>query len=220
MEKKKREAQDAIIKSIVIVVAVIAFIGGFVLSGDLKERVFRAKSRNESDDNGFILTAGGTTKKSNTLGFDQKYIVGDSENQYDVLFGTYSGLNGNYINIEYGNTKSQLNLVEHSYDGQTEKDHLVTFSANVVDVHMSTFDLDSDLNTIFVLLDSGKVEYIMIEDAMTTETYKSYGTLDLDQVIKFYEGTNCDRESDYCIKTAFAQTANGNIYDLYEYIKK
>ena len=72
-EKKKNDAQGTLVTAFIVVVVTIGFIGGFVLAGDLKERIYRAnnneKTTNISDD---IYIAGGTTNK--TLGFDEKYV--------------------------------------------------------------------------------------------------------------------------------------------------
>ena len=67
--------------------------------------------------------------------------------------------------------------------------YLIPFDRNIVDVHMSTFDMNVELNTIFFLLDDGTVEYILIEDAIERNDFRSFGKLDgLNNIAKFYEG--------------------------------
>ena len=220
MEKNKKKVQDSLLTAVIAVTATMAFIGGFALSGDLKERIFRASDSNtENTYNDSVVAAAGSLK-GKTLGFDERYVVDDFDNDHEIMLGTYSGITNTYITIEYGERKSQLKFTKYTYESENSDVYVIDFPAYVVDVHMSTFDLDSKLNTIFILLEDGNVEYILIEDAIDTNDIRSYGTVAIDKVAKFYEGTTCDKYSDYCMKTAFAQTLNGDIYDLYKYIAK
>lgn len=219
MEKKKKISQDAMITSVVVIAAIISFIGGYVLSSDLKDRLLRVIDQEETQTDGSFVVAGSPLSKGSTLGFDERYVVHDDDNSYNVLFDTYIGSSGYYINLEYGDTKSQLKLTKKSYENDDTEEYIVNFPANVVDVHISTFDLDPSLNTIFVLLEDGDVDYILIEQSIASGNYEAKGPLELEKVTKFYEGTKCERETDYCVKTAFAQTSDGKIYDLYDYVK-
>lgn len=223
MEKTKKRAQDVLLTAVIAVSATIAFIGGFALSGELKERSYRAKDNDNSSENTDLsfMSAGGSLAGGYTLGFDEKLVESsDDLHDYEIYLGTYSGVGDAYVSIKYGDTKSQLVFTKYSYTSEKYDEFVINFTRNVVDTHMSTFDLDVDYNTIFILLDDGSVEYILIEDAIKNNNIKSYGRVEgLEYVAKFYEGTTCEIDSPSCIKTAFAQTMDGKIYDLYDYIR-
>lgn len=219
MEKKKVKGQETFVTGVIMICAMMAFIGGYVLSSDLKDRIFRAtEASNSEDENALISSAGGTLGGA-TLGFNEKNVVSEEEKDYNVYLETYMGMDGTYTDIQYGQNKSQLIFKTYSYENETSKETIVNFPANVVDTHLSTFDLDSKLNTIFVLLEDGKVDYILIEDALEKDDIRTYGTLEINNVAKFYEGTTCEKNTDECVKTAFAQTMDGKIYDLYDFVK-
>ena len=219
MEKTKKKAQDTVLTAFIAVTATMAFIGGFVLSGSLKDRIFRASEKDDTVTDLGLGTAGMGGSSGKTLGFDERYVVAEDDNNYDIILGTYSGMNNSYVDIQYGETRSQLVFAEHTYGNNEVKRYVINFPGRVVDVHMSTFDLDVNLNTVFVLLEDGQVEYILIEDALNNNNIRTYGTVGIENVAKFYEGTSCEIDSDYCVKTAFAQTTSGKIYNLYDYIK-
>lgn len=222
MEKKKVKTRtnDAIVTSFMVVAAVIAFMGGFIFSGEIKDMVHRSGEDNKETESSEIQVAGGTSIGGITLGFNENFVVADDlDHEYNIMLGTYSGVNDAYYDIQYGNSKSEIAFVKYSYEEEDSAYYLIPFDRNVVDIHMSSFDMNAELNTIFFLLDDGTVEYILIEDAIERNDFRSFGKLEgLTNIAKFYEGTSCETESPVCTKTAFAQSTNGKIYDLYNYV--
>jgi hypothetical protein len=217
--KKKNDTQGTIITAFVIVVVTIGFIGGFVLAGDLKDRIYRANEKESSTtESSDILIAGGKSNK--TLGFDEKYVESNYDLDYSIDFGTYAGSTNEYFTLQYGDNKKDLLITTYSYDSDYTQEYTMSFPSNVVDVYLGRFNNDPQRNTIFYLLDNGDVCYSLIEDMVQNNQYGSYYTIeDLTHIAKFYNGTSCDPENSLCNSTTFVQDKNGKIYDLNNYIK-
>ena len=228
MEKTKTKTKSNNVRSssvsvFILSAAIIAFIGGFAVSGEIKDRLFHYNDRDkeikivESED---IDIAGGNLVGNKTLGFNENMVVTeDDDREYNVLLGTYMGVNDSYYDIQYGNTKAEIAFVKYSEFADDSQYFLIPFERKVVDIHMSTFNMNTELNTIFFLLEDGSVEYILIEDAIERNDFRSFGKIEeLNNIAKFYEGTSCETDSVNCTKTAFAQSTDGRIYDLSNYI--
>lgn len=220
MEKKKKETQDFLVTSIVVVVVVIGFIGGFVLAGDLKERMYRASEKNDSSsESGDIVIAGGG-EGNKTLGFDEKYVESDALLDYEITFGTYAGSTNSYFTVNYGEKKNELKITKYNYDNAESQEYTMDFAGNVVDVFLGVFNDDPNNNALLYLLDNGDVCYSLIENMVKNDQYGYYTSVEsLTKVAKFYKGNACDPETEMCKSTTFAQTVDGKIYDLNQYIK-
>lgn len=220
MEKgKKKETQNTIITIFLFAVVAIGFIGGFVLAGDLKERIYRANKKETTivanDD---IMAAG--VKGDKTLGFDEKYVQSDEDLDYIIDFGTYAGSTDSYFTIEYGDRKNELKIVRYNYDDSDEsQEYTMSFVNNVVDVYFGQFNDDPQYNALFYLLENGDVCYSIIEDMVLTNSYGSYYSInELSNIAKFYNGSGCSPVNGTCKSTTFAQARDGKIYDLGKYI--
>lgn len=221
MEKTNKKAQDYLIASVIVVAAAIAFMGGYVLSSDVSKSFDKIKNNKNSTTEEELsgLSIAGTTLSGKTLGFEDDYVVGkDEEKDYNLILGTYVGVNDSYLNLSYGDSKKEVKITKYLYTNEELSDYDLVFDKEVVDIHMTSFDLSPSLNTIFFLLDDGTVEYMLVEDAIETNDFKIYGTLKIKNIAKFYEGNVCSKENNKCEKTCFAQTVEGKIYDLAEYI--
>lgn len=221
MEKTNKKAQDYLIASVIVVSAAIAFMGGYVLSSDVSKSFDKIKNNKNSTTEEELsgLSIAGTTLSGKTLGFEDDYVVGkDEEKDYNLILGTYVGVNDSYLNLSYGDSKKEVKITKYLYTNEELSDYDLVFDKEVVDIHMTSFDLSPSLNTIFFLLDDGTVEYMLVEDAIETNDFKIYGTLKIKNIAKFYEGNVCSKENNKCEKTCFAQTVEGKIYDLAEYI--
>lgn len=219
MEKTKKDAQGAIIKVFVLAAVTLGFIGGFALSGELKERFYRAgdstKKTTESSD---VMIAGGTGNK--TLGFDEKYVVSNDDLDYTVNLGTYAGSTDAYFTLEYGSTNKDLKVTKYSYNNGESQEYTMSFVGNVVDVFLGQFNDDPNSNALFYLLENGDVCYSLIEEMVLNNKYGSYYTInDLSNVVKFYNGNSCNPETGSCKSTTFAQSKDGKIYNLSSFIK-
>ena len=215
--KKKNDAQGTLITAFVVVVLVIGFIGGFVLAGDLKERIYRANNKEKTTESSDIYVAGGTSNK--TLGFDEKYVSSDLDLDYTIDFGTYAGSTDAYFTVKYGDSKKDLSIVKYSYDSDATQEYIMTFASNVVDVYLGNFNNDPNYNTIFFLLDNGDVCYSFVEEMVRSDQYGFYYTLEeISNIAKFYSGNSCDPDTNECITTTYAQDKNGKIYDLNSYV--
>ena len=215
-KKKKNDAQGTLITAFIVVVVTIGFIGGFVLAGDLKERIYRANGKESTSESGDIYVAGGTSGK--VIGFDEKYVTSDLDLNYDIDFGTYAGSTDVYFKVQYGENKNELKFTRYSYDNDSSQEYTMIFAGNVVDVYLGSFNNDPFNNTLFYLLDNGDVCYSFIEEMVLANEYGSYYTLDnISNIIKFYSGNSCDVDNE-CNSTTYAQDKNGKIYDLSLYV--
>ncbi len=221
MEKNKKRTQDYLVAPIIVVAAVIAFMGGYVLSSDVSKSFNKINNSNndEKEDEFSGISIAGATLNGSTLGFKDRYIVDKKDGEeYNITLGTYVGVNDSYLNLSYGESKKEILLTKYLYTNEETNEYELSFDKDVVDVHMSSFELSPSLNTIFFLLEDGTVDYMLVEDAIETNDFKIYGTLKLRNIAKFYDGTICTNDNKECEKTCFAQTVDGKIYNLEEYV--
>ena len=219
MEKgKKKDTQNTIITVFLITIVTIGFIGGFVLSSELKERVYRAGQKDETTSTSDDIMAA-SVKGNKTLGFDEKNVESDEDLDYYIDFGTYAGSTDSYFTMEYGDSKKDLKIVKYNYNDEKSQEYTMSFVRNVVDVYFGQFNDDPQYNALFYLLDNGDVCYSIIEDMVLTNSYGSYYSInELSDIAKFYNGSSCSPVSGTCNSTTFAQAKDGKIYDLNKYI--
>lgn len=216
MEKQKKKNQDSLIKSVSMIVAIIAFMGGFIISGELKERIYKSKkttSNNSSEDE---VVSAAKSSSSSILGFDSNFV--DSNNRYSLVLGTYAGNNDSYFTLQYGNSLNEVKLIRYTYDDENTQEYTLNFNENVVDVDLAAFASNPSLNAVVFLLDNGDIAYGLV-DELASET-PSYTTIDtLSNIVKFYHATSCDIEN-MCVETTLVQNTDKDIFDLYNYIVK
>lgn len=221
MEKNKKRTQDYLVTPIIVVAAVIAFMGGYVLSSDISKSFNKINNsnNNKNEDEFSGISIAGSTLNGSTLGFKDKYVVGKNDDEeYNIILGTYVGVNDSYLSLSYGDSKKEIVLTKYLYTNEETNEYELSFDKDVVDVHMTSFEVSPSLNTIFFLLEDGTVDYMLVEDAIETNDFKVYGTIKLKNVAKFYEGNICTNNNRDCEKTCFAQTVDGKIYNLEEYV--
>jgi hypothetical protein len=224
--KIKRKTQDSLVTSVIVVAALIAFIGGYALSADLQHSYFNVTSNNNKKDvlDGVQIagtSVGGSIVAGTTLGFNENYVVSSDDYDYNLDLGSYSSVSTSYLNFEYGDTKSDIKVKRYYYENNGSDEYTISFDKNVVDVHISNFESDPDYNVVLFLLDDGSIEYLLLERAITNNNFTAVSKIDnLSNVVKFYDGTACESGTPICTKTVFAQTTNGSIFDLYSYIVK
>ena len=134
--KKKNNSRDSVLISLLIVVAVITFIGGYALSGDLSERSFRATKTDDTKKEVVVIddvVRGRTTPTVDTLGFKKGNIVSVLEKKYEVNFGKYELNAKTYFDLTYGDTNKTAKLVRHDSNGEFEE-FLLDFNYDVVDI--------------------------------------------------------------------------------------
>ena len=215
--KKKNDTQGTLVTAIIVVVVTIGFIGGFVLADELKERVYRANTKDSTSESGDIMIAGGGSNK--TYGFDEKYVDASDDLDYSIDFGTYAGSTNSYFTIQHGDTNKELLITKYNYDDDSTQEFTMPFNRNVADVYLGSFNNDPKNNTLFYLLDNGDVCYSLIEEMVQNDEFESYYELeDLSHIVKFYSGNSCQPGTAKCESTTYAQTANGKIYDLNNYV--
>ncbi len=222
--KLKRKTQDSLVTSIIVVAAVIAFIGGYALSADLQHSYFNLTSNEKDSISGVQIAGasiGGSKLAGSTLGFNENNVVSDVDYDYNLDLGSYSGITNSYLNFEYGSTKSEIKVTRYYYENNGSDEYIIPFNKNVVDVHIANFEMNSDYSVALYLLDDGSVEYTLLEKAIANSDFSTPTKLtDINNVVKFYDGTACESGSPICRKTVFVQNSNGEIFDLYDYIVK
>ena len=214
MEKQNKKNQDTLVKSVCMIVAVLAFIGGFALSSELKERIYRSNENNKKTNDDDVVAA---AQSLTVLGFDQNYI--DSDDQYRLILGTYAGNNDSYFTLQYGNALNEVKMIRYYYDNDNTEEYTLQFNQDVVDVYLAAFSSDPTLNSVLFLLDNGDVAYGFV-DELSSEL-PTYTIIDsLSNIVKFYSANNCNAENYECNETTLAQSTDKTIYDLYYYIVK
>lgn len=215
MEKQKKTNQDTLVKSIAAVVAIIAFIGGFVISGELKSTIYKSndKKNNKSDDD--VVSASKASDFS-VLGFDKRYI--DSDSDYSLILGTYAGNSDSYFTLQYGNSLNEVKVIRYFYDKADTQEFLLEFNQDVIDIHLASFANDPSLNSVIFLLENGDISYSLVDELASS--LPTYTTIDsLSKIVKFYHALNCT-DDNKCNETTLVQDSSKNIYDLYNYIVK
>ena len=219
MESKKIDNQGAIIKSFLLMTVVLAFIGGFVISGDLKKLIDNSTTKEELKESDDVFTA--ATKNNKTLGFDGKYVMSDDNLNYKIDLGTYAGTTNIYFKLNFGNTNKEIVVSRYNYDNEDVQEYTLTFTNNVVDIFFGRLDDEPENNTIFYLLDNGDVCYSPVESMVKEDMYGMYFTMDnIQGIVKFYSGESCNEETGACLPTTFAQKKDGKIFDLKNYVIK
>ena len=215
MEKREKKNQDSLIKSVTVIIAIIAFIGGFAISGELKERIFRSK-RSTSTSNSEDEVVAATKSINGILGFDSNHVV--SEGSYNLILGTYAGNNDSYFTLQYGNSQNEVKLIRYYYDNDDSQEFTLNFNEEVVDVHLASFAEDPSLNAVLFLLENGDVAYGLVDElANSVPTYTIIDSIS--NVVKFYRAINCSSDNE-CYETTLAQNLDNKIFDLYSYIVK
>ena len=218
MEKKKnKDTQSFLVTSFIAVVAVLCFIGGYAISNEISERFTKIDKNSREEDSSSVVIAGGSLGNK-TLGFDEKYVETNDLKNYELTLGTYAGTGDSYFTIEYGNTKSELKIVKYFYDNDSTQEYTLDFVSNVVDVYSAIFN-DAEQNVIIFLLENGDICYSFVNEIANNNSYASYNTInEISNVVKFYRGNACNNVTGVCELTTFAQTKNGTIYDLSNYV--
>ena len=216
MESKKNNNQGSVIKSFLLMTVVLAFIGGFALSSDLKS-LLDSSTKDTKEESGEILTAG--VKGNKTLGFDERYVESNGDYEYNIDFGTYAGSTDVYFTLNYGNSRKEIKVSWYNYDNEDVQEYSLDFVSNVVDVFLGQFDNAPENNTIFFLLENGDVCYSFVEDMVKKDTYGVYSTIgDIMNAVKFYKGNAGNDETGLCVSTTYVQEKNGKIIDLSQYV--
>ena len=222
--KKKNNNKDTVLLSLLAVVAILTFIGGYAISEELTERTYRASNANKKENDVISvpddIVRGLPMPTIDTLGFKAGDVVSIEDQKYEVDFGRYTASSTSYYDIKYGDKNSIIKLVRHDSNGELEE-YLIDFSYDVVDVFVSGFGNSNKYDTIFFLLDDGSVEYMLITNAIANDDFTSYGTLpNISNIAKFYNGNVCDNEGKNCLRTVYAQSTDSSIYNLYDIIVK
>ena len=220
--RKTSKPQDTLIAAVITVAAAIAFIGGYALASDFSASYYNFKGSKTKSvaENSDIQMAGATLGGNSTLGFNENYVVTSGAYDYKFDLGTYASLGDAYIYLGYGKDKSEIRVTKYYYDNNNREEYTMHFNKNVVDIHMTTYEADTNLNTILFLLEDGSVEYMFAETAIENDNYVTQGKIaGLENIVKFYKGTACEKGTPICNRTSFAQSLNGKIYNVYDYIR-
>lgn len=216
---KSNNNQGSIVKAFLLMTAIIGFIGGFVLAGNLKDISYKAGVTKSNDESSDIYTA--ALKGNKTFGFDDKKVEADGDYDYTIDFGIYAGTTNIYFTYEFGDAKNELEVLRYNYDNDDVQEYTLTFASNVVDVFFGQFDYEPSNNTIFYLLENGDICYSLVEDMVKEDVYGTYTTIeDIKGAVKFYNSKVCDDDTSACSSTTLTQTKDGKIYDLGDYITK
>ncbi len=219
MEKVKKNKQDSLIMAVVITCALMAFMGGYIISGNLTKTLLKNKNDNtvKEEETGFDLA--GYDVETGTFGFDKDAIDSkDASKEYNIILGSYVGNGEMYLGLSFGLTNQDVIVTEYSYSSDQTLNYTVSFPKEVVDYHIGTYEEGISDDILYFLLSDGTVKMLKIENAMANHDYQAYTELTVNNVIKFYDASICDKETGACNSTTFAQKSNGQLFDL-EYLR-
>jgi hypothetical protein len=219
MEKVKKNKQDSLIMSVVVTCALMAFMGGYIISGSLTKSLSKAKNNEtvKEEDTGFDLA--GYEIETGTFGFDKDAIDSkDASKDYNIILGTYVGNGEMYLGLSFGTTNQDVIVSEYSYSSDQVLNYTISFNKEVVDYHIGTYEEGISDDVLYFLLSDGTVKMLKIENAMVYHDYQAYTELPVNNVVKFYDASICDKTNGQCNNTTFAQKSNGQLFDL-EYLR-
>ena len=219
MEKVKKNKQDSLIMSVVITCALMAFMGGYIISGNLTKSLSKNKSDTTSKIEEPNFDLAGYDVETGTFGFDKDAIDSkDASKEYNLILGSYVGNGEVYLGLSFGATNQDVIITEYSYASDQVLSYTVSFNKEVVDYHVGTYGEGISDDILYFLLSDGTVKMIKIENAMANHDYQIYSELTVNNVIKFYDASICDKTTNQCKNTTFAQKSNGQLFDL-EYLR-
>ena len=216
MENKKN-GFEAMVTGFLMMSVIVGFICGFAFSNNVDKMIYNKKDKVTETESSDVLVAG--LKDNKTFGFDEKNVITDSDDVFEMSFGTYAGTTNIYFTLGYGNSKKEIKVSRYNYDNDDAQEYVLTFTSNVVDVFYGQFNSEPLNNTVFYLLENGEVCYSFVEEMVKPDSYGSFLTIEnLTGIVKFYNGNSCNEETGACLTTVFAQKKDGKIYNLAEYV--
>ncbi len=213
MKKKKNTTQESLITVVIMAASIIAFIGGYVLSSGLTTRDFYSINYVNNDE---VVSA--DTGLTGDLAFDENNLYDrDINYKYNISFPTLNVNENTELKTEYGNNGYEV-VVRKYVDGVLSKEYKLEFDNQVNDI-LAHKGVDESKDVIYYLLANGTVEYTLVEDLMTNDYLRTNGRLtEAENIVRFVNGTACNKDTGICDEVIFAQTNDGLLYNIDEMI--
>ena len=213
MKKKKNSTQESLITVVILSAAIIAFIGGYVLSSGLTTRDFYTINYSNDDE---VVSA--DTSLSRDLAFDENNLYDrDINYKYDISFPTLSVNENTYLETKYGTNGYEV-VVEKYVDGALVNEYRLEFDTQVNDI-LAHKGVDESKDVIYYLLANGTVEYTLVDDLIANDYLRTNGRLtEAENVVRFINGTACNKDTGICDEVIFGQTKDGLLYNMDEMI--
>lgn len=216
--KKKKKKSWILVTILVIVLLVAATLGGY-LAGASRIANDVVKQRNENEE----------VEKNTSLFYDENKIENKQEGQvfgrlsasgfingvsYEISENkkvVYATLNWAVIGIDYFGESFPVNRTTADVDKIS-----INFDKDVVEIYAAGFGQDTTGAAIIFLLEDGTAKYVNEYEAVRSQDYKNIKNIKLKNIVKFYgTGVTGDHFGHY---TTVAQTKDGKLYDLDEYV--
>ena len=212
-EAKTTTTKDSLITVIITAASIIAFIGGYVLSSGLTTKNFYSINYNDDKDDEIVASDAPLTKD---LSFNENNIYDRDYNlHYKVTFPKYVIDENNYLTVEYGNSNYEV-VVKNVKGNELLYEYKLEFDSKINDIEIL---LETEKNAILYLLEDGSIEYTLIDDLLENDFLRTNGRInEATDVVKFVNGTSCNKSTQQCKDVIYAQSSSGMIYDINEMI--
>lgn len=217
MEKKKKKSW-ILVTVLIVILLVAATLGGY-LAGASRIANDVVKQRNDNEE----------AVKNTSLFYDENKIENKQEGQKFDRLSISGFING--VSYKIGENKTTVkatitwSVVGTNYFGEsypinrkeTDVDDIsIDFDKDVVEIYAAGFGQDTTGAAIIFLLEDGTAKYVNEYEAVRSQSYKNIKDLKLKDIVKFYgTGVTGDHFGHY---TTVAQTKDGKLYDLDEYV--
>lgn len=217
MEKKNKKSW-ILVTVLIVILLVAATLGGY-LAGASRIANDVVKQRNDNEE----------AVKNTSLFYDENKIENKQEGQKFDRLSISGFING--VSYKIGENKTTVkatiawSVVGTNYFGEsypinrkeTDVDDIsIDFDKDVVEIYAAGFGQDTTGAVIIFLLEDGTAKYVNEYEAVRSQSYKNIKDLKLKDIVKFYgTGVTGDHFGHY---TTVAQTKDGKLYDLDEFV--
>lgn len=210
-EKKQVKTQDSIVTAVITAASLIAFIGGYFLSSGLTNKNVYVTNDNKDEE---VVSA--TTGLSKEMAFNEDNIYQKNLNvEYKITFPAYYLDDQTYYKVDYGTTNKELVLTKFT-NLEIVKKYTLEFDLKIVDIAILK---DTNKDAVLYLLEDGSVEYTFMDDVVSNDFLRTSGRInEALNIVKFVEGTACDKILNECENVVYAQGIDGTLYNVNELI--
>ena len=219
-ETKKKKKKSWILVTIMIVILLIAATLGGYLAGASRIANDVVEQRNNQE----------VVEEKTSLYYDANKIENKGEGKKYSNISIAGAMNGVSYAIKEDNKKQVRATISWAIVGvnsfgtsvkinrnETDIDEIdLTFPEEVVEMYAAGFGQDITGACIVFVLKDGSAKYVNEYEAVKNQDYKDIKDLKIKDIVKFY-GTGVTNEH-FGYYTTVAQTKDGKLYDLNEYI--
>ncbi len=212
-------------KTILIIALLLAVIGlgGYIVYDKVLNKENEEPTKTEKQDG---KTMG--TEKQDSINYLFKFNSSKvlSSNK-DLKYSLSQAWSMTGININLGDNQKQIkisvswnNLVDSNLKKDKYDEFVVNFSKEIEDIYIGTIGQDETGTIALFIMEDGSIEYIPIYSSLQKSEFKSSGQVsNLTNIVKFYTASAWIEDAGGGHITVLAQSTDGTLYNLEDYIK-